>query len=56
MDTEKARTLTKNFPDVMLALIQRMNPEEREELLSEFQTKFPKDFQAWMTCKSLNFT
>ena len=59
MDSEKIPTLAKNFPDVLLALLQRMSPAEREAALKDFEAQSPKNFKAWYTAEVegyLNFT
>lgn len=58
MDSEKIPTLAKNFPDVLLALLQRMSAAERETVLKDFEAQSPKDFKAWYTPEvevNLNF-
>jgi len=49
MDAENAKTLSKNYPDVFLALLKRMNPGERLELPRAFEKDFPKYFKAFYT-------
>lgn len=49
MDSEKIPTLAKNFPDVPLALLQRMSAAEREAVLKDFEAQSPKDFKTWYT-------
>jgi hypothetical protein len=47
MDADKVPTLAKNFPDVLLALLKRMNSDERSRVLSEFENSHPEAFAAW---------
>lgn len=49
MDANQAKTLSQNFPDVLLALLKRMNSAERAQVLKSFASEFPRDFKAWHT-------
>lgn len=49
MDSEKIPTLVKNFPDVFLALVKRMDAKERQRVLKDFAVSHPKSFKQWHT-------
>jgi len=55
MDVENARTLSRELPHVLLALLKRMNSVERHKLLAAFEREFPKDFNAFQTADVKNY-
>lgn len=47
MDAKQALTLSQTLPDAFLALLKRMPKIERNSLLTELRTEFPKEYAAW---------
>lgn len=47
MNIAHINTLSKNLPDVLAALLKRMPPLERQQILTEFEEKHPTEFKQW---------
>ncbi len=49
MDIENISTLSSTLPHVLEALLKRMPPAERNQILKEFESRYPKEFKNWFT-------
>lgn len=47
MDAKQALTPSQTLPDAFLALLKRMPKIDRNALLAEMKTEFPKEYAAW---------
>jgi hypothetical protein len=55
MEPEKVVTLAKNFPDVLITLLSRMDKEERQKILNDFKDNSPIAFKAWYSPEVENY-